>query len=68
MLIVENSINIVTEKELDNDSREVFKEDEKTVEADLAELRAWILSSAHLKERYSSTHFSHQQLLIEKMI
>ena len=50
MLIVENYINIVSDEELDKDSREVFKEDKETVEANLAELRAWILSSPHLKE------------------
>ena len=51
MLIVENHINVVGEEELDNDSREVFKEDKETVEANLTHLRAWILSSAHLKAR-----------------
>ena len=51
MLIVKNHINQVGEEELDNDSREVFKEDKEIVEANLAELRAWILSSAHLKDR-----------------
>ena len=50
MLIVENHINVVSEEELENDSREVFKEDKETVEAILLELRAWILSSAHLKD------------------
>lgn len=49
MLIVENHINVVGEEELDNDSREVFKEDKETIEANLTELRAWILSSPHLK-------------------
>ena len=49
MLIVENHINVVGEDELDNDSREVFKEDKETVEANLTELRAWISNSAHLK-------------------
>ena len=56
MSIVENHINVVGEAELDNDSREVFKEDKETVEANLAELRAWILSSAHLKERIFFTN------------
>lgn len=51
MLIVENHINVVSEEELDNDSREVFKEDKETVETNLVELRNWILSSAHLKDR-----------------
>ena len=51
MLIVENHINVVGEEELDNDSREVFKEDKETVETNLTELRAWILSSPHLKAR-----------------
>ena len=51
MLIVENHINVVSEEELENDSREVFKEDKETVEAILLELRAWILSSAHLKDK-----------------
>ena len=51
MLIVENHINVVSEEELENDSREVFQEDKETVEAILLELRAWILSSAHLKDK-----------------
>ena len=51
MLIVENHVNVVSEEELENDSREVFKEDGETMEANLAELRVWISSSAHLQER-----------------
>ena len=50
MSIVENNINKVSEEELDKDSEEVFKEDKEIVEANLEELRAWILSSAHLQE------------------
>ena len=59
MLIVENHINVVGEDELDNDSREVFKEDKETVEAILVELRAWILSSAHLKDKiFFNMHYT----------
>ena len=59
MLIVENHINVVSEEELENDSREVFKEDKETVEAILVELRAWILSSAHLKDKiFFNMHYT----------
>ena len=64
MLIVENHINVVGEEELDNDSREVFKEDKETVEANLTELRAWILSSAHLKARIFFNIFNNKCLLL----
>ena len=58
-MIVENHINVVSEEELENDSREVFKEDKETVEAILVELRAWILSSAHLKDKiFFNMHYT----------
>ena len=48
MLIVEKHVNVVCEEELENDSREVFKEDKETVDANLKKLRTWILSQAHM--------------------
>ena len=40
MLLVDNQVNVVTQEELEKDSREVFNEDRETVEADIGELRA----------------------------
>ena len=48
MLIVEKHVNVVCEEELENDSREVFKEDKETVDANLKKLRTWILGQAHM--------------------
>ena len=49
MLRVNNLINKVSEEELEQDSREVFKEDKETVEKDIVELREWILGTPHLQ-------------------
>ena len=49
MLLVENHINVVTDEELENDSREVFKEEEERVSREVEELRDWILSTEHMK-------------------
>ena len=40
MLLVDNQVNVVTQEELEKDSREIFNEDRETVEADIGELRA----------------------------
>ena len=40
MLLVDNQVNVVTQEELEKDSREVFNEDRETVEANIGELRA----------------------------
>ena len=56
MLIIENKINVVSEEELENDSKEVFKEDKETVDASLGKLRSWILSQAHMRNvRYDES-------------
>ena len=40
MLLVDNQVNVVTQEELEKDSREIFNEDRETVEANIGELRA----------------------------
>ena len=49
MLLIENNINVVSKEELENDGREVFKEDEEKVARDVDELKNWILSTDHMK-------------------
>lgn len=49
MLLIVNNINVVSKEELENDGREVFKEDEEKVARDVDELKNWILSTDHMK-------------------
>ena len=45
---MENHINVLSDEELEQDSRDVFKEDKETVEKDVEELRDWIRRTAHM--------------------
>ena len=48
IMLVENHINVLSDEELEQDSRDVFKEDKETVEKDVEELRDWIRRTAHM--------------------
>ena len=47
-MLVENHINVLSDEELEHDSREVFKEDTEKVGKDIEELRDWIRTTAHM--------------------
>ena len=47
-MLVENHINVLSDEELEHDSREVFKEDREKVGKDIEELRDWIRTTAHM--------------------
>ena len=47
-MLVENHINVRSDEELEEDGREIFKEDRDQIARDIEELRTWIRSTAHM--------------------
>ena len=45
-MLVENQINVLSDEELEHDSREVLKEDKGKIDRDIEELRDWIRRTA----------------------
>ena len=48
-MLVANTINVLSEEELERDAREVFGETEDGMARDLADIKAWIMDTAHMR-------------------
>ena len=47
-MLVENQINVVSQEELENDSRVVFNENDEQVNKDLSDIKHWLQSTPHM--------------------
>ena len=47
-MLVDNQINVVSQEELENDSRVVFNENDEQVSKDLSDIKHWISSTPHM--------------------
>ena len=48
-MLVTNTINVLSEEELERDAREVFGETEEGMARDLADIKTWIRDTAHMR-------------------
>ena len=48
-MLVSNTINVLSEEDLDRDAREVFGETEERMTRDLADIKTWITDTAHMR-------------------
>lgn len=48
-MLVSNTINVLSEEDLDRDAREVFGETEEGMARDLADIKTWITDTAHMR-------------------
>ena len=48
-MLVTNTINVLSEGELEQDAREVFGETAEGMARDLADIKTWIRSTAHMR-------------------
>ena len=49
MLVVTNTINVVSAEELERDAREVFGETEEEMTRALTDIKTWITDTAHMR-------------------